>query len=188
MGRHSPSAALALAIGVLASAPTRAQGDPYDDLPFSAYEIYEAALHYASDSDFEQLAKSLKYFSSLVDAMGKSCGEDLGAQLRESIAKKDPVKARAALLKVIFSDMRRHLAAAARVSGDEREDQVQMAFTLYAFLSPEVVAKDKPRDEAVRAAFRQIHRAADAALIRERSEWIATQLSQVVPVCALAAK
>jgi hypothetical protein len=168
---------LALCAAMLSPAPASAQAQ-YEGLSFAPYEIYEAILLYADDSNFEGLEKSLKYLRPLLKYLGREYGQDLEGEIKKKIDGRDAPAVKRLLCKVILADMHLHLRAAEAPGrkGDFAE-RIQMAYTNYKLLSPVIVVRGgKSADAELRKAFKDLYRADDKAFISRKSAWILSAL------------
>lgn len=136
----------------------------YKGIPFPPYEFYEAVLNQCGDENYNALGRSMEHLAPLLDAIQARLGADPRAEIASAIAEKDAEKTRAALLRLIFLDLKLNLEEAGRAAAAaRRNDLLQMAYTNYYFLSHEVSRRDRALDRELRDAFKEAYAAGDSA-------------------------
>lgn len=153
----------------------------YEGIPFAPYEFYEALLVYDKEGNLDGISRLLKHLKPLLHHLYDEFGTDWEREINQGIRKRTAEKVRAAILKLIFTDMRSHLTAANRAkTRSQRKKRLYMAYTNYAFLSPTISRKDKKLDLAIRKTFRDIYRSKDKTFISKKAKWLLTALSKAI--------
>lgn len=161
--RATASAGLIVALALAAPGLPAAQVQ-YRGIPFPPYEFYEALIQQSEDADFSAMTQSIAYLTPLFRAVQERFAADPRAEIEQAIAGRDATRARAAVLRLVFLDLKLNLDEAASVpTVKRRKELLQIAYTDYYFLSGEVGRRDRALDRELRQLFRSAYASTDSA-------------------------
>jgi hypothetical protein len=174
-----------LGVALIPCAARADSQDPaYASLPAPPDEVYEALLNFTDDGAFERVSAGLKHLDALFRVLDGCCVKPLEAPLRDALGRRDAHGVRSLVLEMIAVDLRRHLEASGRAAAAEQHSQeLQMAVTLYAILSPSVREMNPARDARIRGGLKRLLQSPSAADALQAQSAVLSELGATVQVC-----
>lgn len=122
-----------LVLQVLAGGPAvaLAHGTDQGQLLAPPHQMFQAMLLYAEQGEFARVEKGLAHVQPLLEEVRRHFGADLGGEVRQAAARHDRRATEAAILKLVFHDMKHDLET---VLDQEETRQVRLVSLRLAYL------------------------------------------------------